>query len=382
MSNWRHSVSVLACVLCVNFFVTAQTENDSLQAKKSSRWDALFDWNFMALPTVAYQPETNWAFGVAGVYYYKFPEAEKTSDLSFDVAYSLNNQWNANLLSTMYFAADTRWMLYTKVGFKRYPDYFYGIGNTNEHRLATRLAYTSDNVCVTLQPQRYVSKYWLVGAHVDFRWERPSVGVDLDSVAQICPISGLDKEFFMLGLGAVVSYDSRDEQFYPHRGLFFKAVGHYYEPYLGSSYRMGKVFAELRHFVPLYKDLIFAWQFSTDWAFGKEKPFQYLPTLGGQDLARGVRYGSWRDDVMMNLQAELRIPIWRFIKASVFASVGDVYNLSDWNWAVPKVGYGAGLRVAITKARVNVRFDVARNNLNNSWTQDGWSFYLTVKEAF
>ncbi|MGN0187250.1 MAG: BamA/TamA family outer membrane protein [Paludibacteraceae bacterium] len=355
---------------------------DTAHIVRRSRWDALFDWNFMALPTVSYQPETDWAFGLAGVYYYKFGGTTKTSDVSFDAAYTLRKQWNVNVSSFMYFGGDKRWLLYAKFGFKRYPDYFYGIGNATHGRLTERLSYTADNVSVVLQPQCYVGEHWLIGASVDFRWERPSVSADLDSVAQVCSVVGLDHQFFMLGLGAVVSYDSRDEQFYPHRGLFFKAVGSYYEPYLGSSYRMGKVSADLRYFVPIYKDFIFAWQFATDWTFGTNKPFQYLATIGGQDFGRGLRYGAWRDDVMLNLQAEFRIPIWRFIKASVFANVGDVYNLSDWRWAVPKVGYGAGLRVAITKAKVNVRFDVARNNINNSWRQDGWSFYLTVKEAF
>lgn len=382
MATLRHSICVSVCVLCAVAPLLATDSQDSARIARQSRWDALFDWNFMALPTVAYQPETDWAFGVAGVYYYRLKNAHKTSDLSFDAAYTLRKQWNVNVASVNYFERNKRWLLYAKFGFKRYPDYFYGIGNSTTGRLSERLSYSSDHVSVTLQPQCYVGDHWLVGANIDFRWERPSVAADLDSVAQVCSVTGLDRQFFMLGLGVVASYDSRDEQFYPHRGLFFKAVGRYYEPYLGSTYRLGKLSADLRHFVPIYNDFVFAWQFTTDWTCGAQKPFQYLATLGGQDVGRGLRYGAWRDDVMFNIQAEFRIPIWRFLKASVFANVGDVYNLSDWRWAVPKVGYGAGLRVAITKARVNVRFDVARNSLNHSWRQDGWSFYLTVKEAF
>jgi hypothetical protein len=79
----------------------------------------------------------------------------------------------------------------------------------------------------------------------------------------------------------------------------------------------------------------------------------------------------------MAVQTELRIPIWRFLKGSIFSSIGDVYNLDDWQWSIPKIGYGAGLRVALNKAKVNVRFDVARQNYDNNW-----SFYLTIKEAF
>lgn len=376
-TNSRHGVGLLAVLLCAD--VCAQVPTDTV---RRTRLDALLDWHFVAVPTVAYQPETSWAFGIAGAYYFNCKKQPKVSDIYFDGAYTLNKQWNANVLSTVYFGNGSRWFLHARADFRRYPDYFYGIGNSLKSLLAERIAYTSDNVSVSLQPQYYVTDRWMVGANLDFRWEKPTVSAHLDSVAHYCPVTGLDRSFVMFGLGALVSYDSRDRQFYPLRGLFFKAVATYYEPYLGSTYRMGTLSAEVRQFVPIYKEFVFAWQLATTWAFGCEKPFQMLPTVGGLDLVRGIRRGQFRDDASIALQAELRIPIWRFLKASVFAGVGDVYNLNNWVWSRPKFGYGAGLRVAVNKAKVNVRFDVARNNVNNSWRRDGWNFYLTIKEAF
>lgn len=380
LAHGRHGVGVLALLLCAN--ALAQTPADTARVAQKSRWDTLLDWKFIAVPTVAYQPETRWAFGLAGAYYFNCKDQPKVSDIYFDGAYTLNRQWNANVLSTVYFGDDSRWFLYARAGFKRYPDYFYGIGNSLDGLLAQRIAYTSDNVAVALQPQRYITDRWIVGASLDFRWERPTTAANLDSVARLCPVAGLDRPFVMLGLGALVSYDSRDRQFYPLHGVFFKAVANYYEPYLGSTYRMGSVSAEFRQFVPIYKELVFAWQLTTAWTFGREKPFQMLPTVGGLDVVRGIRRGQFRDDAAVALQAELRIPVWRFLKASVFAGVGDVYNLGCWAWSTPKFGYGAGLRVAVNKAKVNVRFDVARNNVNTTWRREGWNFYLTIKEAF
>ena len=352
------------------------TVTDSVKPNKISRWDSLFDWNFLAVPTIAYQPETNWSFGLAGAYYFKLND-EKTSDIGFDMAYTLNKQWNVNVLSTMYFGGNKRWFMYTNVGFKRYPDLFYGIGNRTNQLLAAPIHYSSDNVYLTAQPQYYITEHWIVGANVTLRWEQASTTANLDSIGTFCSTSGLEKPYFMVGLGGIISYDSRDQQFYPSRGIFFKTVASYYEPYLGSTYRMGKISADFRHFVPIYKELVFAWQAYTEWALGNEKPFQLLPTLGGMDVVRGIRRGTWSDDVMMAVQTELRIPIWRFLKGSIFSSIGDVYNLDDWQWSIPKIGYGAGLRVALNKAKVNVRFDVARQNYDNNW-----SFYLTIKEAF
>jgi hemolysin activation/secretion protein len=111
--------------------------------------------------------------------------------------------------------------------------------------------------------------------------------------------------------------------------------------------------------------------------------YPMLPRLGGQDGLRGVNSDMFRDDIMMALQAELRIPIWSVFRAAVFAGIGDVYDYHNWHWEVPKVGYGVGLRAAINKAKVNIRFDVARSNVDPRWNDiKAYSFYLTATEAF
>ena len=91
----------------------------------------------------------------------------------------------------------------------------------------------------------------------------------------------------------------------------------------------------------------------------------------------------FRDDVMMALQAELRIPLWSIFRATVFAGIGDVYDLHNWHWEIPKVGYGLGIRATINKAKVNIRADIARSNVDPRWnTINAYSFYLTATEAF
>lgn len=375
--NTKKIILLIIFCLCANYTIKAQTDSiKSLTQTKKFDWESLGDWNFLAIPTVAYQPETNWAFGVAGAYYFKLND-DKVSDISFDMAYTLNKQWNVNVSSTMYFGKNKRWFMYYNLGFKRYPYQFYGIGNRTEHLLKTPISYSSDNVYLTAQPQYYITNHWSIGANVAFRWEDASTTANLDSIGTICSIVGLNQPFFMIAIGGVMTYDSRDRQFYPSRGIFFKTAASYYEPYLGSSYRIGKISTDFRHFVPIYNELILGWQAYTEWTLGSEKPFQLLPTLGGADILRGIRRGIWSDDVMIALQTELRIPIWRFIKGSIFSNIGDVYHLDNWQWSTPKFGYGAGLRLTLNQAKVNVRFDVARQNYDNNW-----SFYLTVKEAF
>ena len=43
----------------------------SSTSSNTSRWNSLMNWNFMALPFASYSPETNWQFGLTGVYFFK-----------------------------------------------------------------------------------------------------------------------------------------------------------------------------------------------------------------------------------------------------------------------------------------------------------------------
>ncbi len=347
-----------------------------------SGWDKfvskLSDLNFLIVPVPAYSPETNWSFGVAGAYYFTCKGQDKLSDIGFDAAYTLNHQWNVNINSTVYFGGNSRWMLWTHAGYKRYPDYYYGI---NSYFTEPRMPYTSDNIYLTLQPQRYLQNNWLVGANIDLYYDYAK-GAALQ-------IPGWNEQILLLGLGGIVSYDSRDAIYYPTRGLFMKLIGTYYPSLLDMEHQFGKISFDFRHFVPLYKDLIFAYQLKSEIAIGKSVPFQMLSSIGGMDIVRGIRKGQFRDDAYLALQAELRFPIYKILRGTAFWGMGDVYNLSKWQWQAPKMGYGVGLRLAINKQKVNIRFDIAHDyvqgkyaaNSGYNYWKDGFSFYLTVKEA-
>ncbi len=331
------------------------------------------------MPVPGYSPETDWSFGVAGAYYFTCEGQDKLSDIGFDGAYTLAHQWNVNLTSTVYFGGNNRWFLYTHAGYKRYPDYYYGI---NSDYSAPRLPYTSDNLYLTLHPQYYIDKNWIVGANIDLYYDYAR--------GDTIQLAGWNERVLLLGLGGIVSYDSRDMIYYPTRGLFMKLMGSYYPSLLDMSRQYGHVSVDFRHYIPLYKELIFAYQLKTEWTIGKHVPFQMLPSIGGVDVLRGIRKGQFRDDAYLALQAELRFPIWNIIRGTAFWAVGDVYNLQHWKWQVPKMGYGVGVRLAINKQNVNVRFDIVHDYVHgkyakgsgyNYWT-DGFSFYLTIKEAF
>ena len=359
----------------------------------------------MALPYPSYSPETSWQFGITGVWYFHTSkQSTQFSDLNFDMGYTLNRQWYVNANSRIYFNSSTRWYLDAYLSAKHYPDLFFGTTNDIDSVYNPAIRYTSNFIDIQARPSFYISKHWLVGANLRLRYENSIQSTDnrvqiTDNNSSLLtpnssPPNGFGENIF-LGIGGAISYDTRSNNYYPLHGLFFKTSITYYQQFSlnNSSPKLGEVpqaerYAnsqlstfnfqlDLRHYIPLYRELIFAWNFRSEIAVGNNVPFQLLPTIGGQDLVRGIRQNKFKDNTLFALQTELRIPIWRFLKGAVFASIGDVYNYNDWHWTTPKIGYGVGLRACIHQAKTNIRFDVARQNYSNDW-----SFYFTVKEAF
>ena len=416
---------LLLVVLCATT-IHAQNNTDSTHSSfliphsSLNRWDALMNWNFMALPYPSYSPETSWQFGITGVWYFHTSKNNtQFSDLNFDMGYTLNRQWYVNANSRIYFNTSTRWFLDAYLSAKHYPDLFFGTTNNIDSVYNPALRYTSNFIDLQARPSFYISKHWLAGATIRLRYENSIIGQQNNnsqfSILNSQFHNGFGENIF-LGIGGAISYDTRSNNYYPLHGLFFKTTITYYQqfslnsqqstansyencpPILGGRAEGGggsfliphfiakgsKTFGssfliqlDFRHYIPLYKELILAWNFRSEIAVGNNVPFQLLPTIGGQDLVRGIRQNKFKDNTLFALQTELRIPIWRFLKGAVFASIGDVYNYNNWHWATPKIGYGAGLRACIHQAKTNIRLDVARQNYSNDW-----SFYFTVKEAF
>jgi outer membrane protein assembly factor BamA len=370
--------------------------------------DSLLNLPAMGIPVVNYSPESTWEFGAAAQGYFRLPNQERTSIVQLDGTYSLNKQWYINAQGTLYFGRKNHttqpytilhhttphsWHLQFRVGYSDRPATYYGVyddphfaneGNLGIGMLRQGTPYQLQRGYLHVQAPISVGKDWAVGPMADLL------------IAQY-EIDGKYKTpdpLVQAALGAVALYDSRDNVFYPTRGIFFKLsaaaawTSRVDIPEGQQATINGLLSADLRQFVPLPCNLVFTWQFKaqlmlSEYAISHLTLYPMLPRLGGQDGLRGVNSDMFRDDIMMALQAELRIPIWSIFRGAVFAGIGDVYDYHNWHWAIPKVGYGVGLRATINKAKVNIRFDIARSNVDPRWNNiNAYSFYLTATEAF
>lgn len=365
--------------------------------------DSVLNLPAMGIPVVNYSPESTWEFGAAAQAYFRLPHQERTSIVQLDGTYSLNNQWYINAQGNLYFgskpselpnrANTPTWQLNFRVGYSDRPATYYGTGNegnTDVGLLRKGMPYFLQRGYAAMQAPIAIHKDWSIGPAAEFLYAHYS----LPTTPELLNSSTPDPfNCFNVAAGVVLQYDSRDVTFYPKRGIFFKmALSAAYAEQsttIADPFRTiaGQLSTDLRQYIPLPHNFVVAWQFKTQW-FVSQYPashtlYPLLPRLGGQDGIRGVNSDMFRDDVMMALQAELRIPIWSIFRATVFAGVGDVYDFHYWHWSTPKVGYGIGLRAAINKAKVNIRFDIARSNVDPRWDNiNAYSFYLTATEAF
>ena len=358
--------------------------------------DSIMNLPAMGIPVVNYSPESTWEFGAAAQGYFRLPNQERTSIVQLDGTYSLRHQWYINAQGTLYFgarSASPAWQLQFRAGYSDRPATYYGVyddphfaneGNTGIGMLRKGTPYQMQRAYLSLQAPISIDRDW-------------SVGPMLDMLVAQYNIEGKYKTpspLVQAAVGAVGVYDTRDNVFYPTQGIFFKlsAAAAWTNkvdiPEGQQATINGLLSADLRQFIALPRNLVLAWQLKTQMMLSPLfishiTMYPMLPRLGGQDGLRGVNSDMFRDDIMMALQAELRIPIWSIFRAAIFAGIGDVYDYHNWHWEVPKVGYGIGLRAAINKAKVNIRFDVARSNVDPRWNNiNAYSFYLTATEAF
>ena len=343
--------------------------------------DSLLNLPAMGLPIVNYSPESTWEFGAAAQGYFRLPNQERTSILQVDGTYSLKNQWYINVQGNLYFGGETPWLLNFRAGYSDRPATYYGIGNTGNTEigmLRKGSTYIQQRGYLNIQAPISINHNWSIGPMADMLITQYDTTDYQSHIPVINPL--LLSQF---GLGIVAQYDTRDVTFYPNKGIFFKTSLTQHFTFSPHSY-ITAFSADLRQYIPLPKKIVIAWQFKTYCLLSPDKiPYPILPRLGGQDGLRGIHSDMFRDDIMISVQAEVRLPIWSILRATVFAGIGDVYDFHDWHWATPKIGYGLGLRATINKAKVNLRFDIARSNVDPRWNNiNAYSFYLTATEAF
>lgn len=371
---------LIALILFLNLTLSvfAQEKTDSV----SSHYMVPSSW--FLVPAGFYQEETSLGLGINGGYYLPSKSLDKISSISGSAFYTLLNQIKINLNPRFYLANDKVYLT-GNVQLRHYVEHYYGISNDINNLVgideSNANIYTSQIFDINVQPFYNCNRDISAGLYFAFRGERmvkynEALTSNLENLKTKYGTAGWDP-YFMFGLGAQFMYDSRDNGFYPQKfSNFLKVTAVTYNKALGSSYNLTGLKLDFRQYIPTWLGQVLAWQVKFETNLSNEMPFQMLATVGGSDNVRGIRERKYLDNSMFECQVEYRIPIWWRLKAAVFCSVGDVFDIHNPSIVKPKIGYGVGVRCRINDARVNLRVDVAGNNYGE------WKFYITATEAF
>lgn len=334
------------------------------------------DW--LVLPFANYTPSTGIAGGLLIGYYLPAGPQRPSSDVQAAITVTQRRQLIAELTTELY-SPGGQWRVVGAGVLSQYPDRFYGIGDGTPALREER--YTSRYGEADVSAQRWLRPRLRVGPRLFVRYETdPSVETTCGRFADggrrvlACNEVPGSRATTTLGFGGRLTWDARDNRYYPTRGAYADVTALAHLSAWGSSHTFGRLVADLRGFRSVGPGVL-AGQAYTEAVVGTA-PFQLLPLLGGAKQMRGYREGRYRDQVYWTMQAEYRMPLFWRLKATAFAAVGDVGPALGPALARDVDGaVGIGGRLRFTDDGVHGRLDLA-------YSPTGVEVYMTLGEAF
>lgn len=186
----------------------------------------------------------------------------------------------------------------------------------------------------------------------------------------------VNETVYLDGLGAIISYDIRDNVYYPKSGFLANLKYSSYPQFMGNEYVSDKLTLDYNHFFELKnkRDIIGA-RFFGGIGLG-DLSFNQLFVVGNNDI-RGYTQGKYRGKQVMAVQGEYRWNPLEKIGFVGFAGVATVFNSindADNGKLLPAIGTGFRYNV-FPKNHMNVGMDIAAGI-------DDWGIYFKIGEAF
>ena len=367
------ATTILMLVTTVTTARADETRSDTIRTDttKGAAQVAFKPHSVVPLPVVFYSPETRLGGGVALLHAYRSSAEGRPIASSASLMYTQNRQIAAGVGTDAYLSGGRNHVT-ASVGYSKFPTVFYGIGNATAQ--SDSESYTPRTFAVDASWERRVARGIYVGVGGDFA-TGSMVEVEPGGALASGAIPGSDMGR-VAGLGAAVTYDTRDNILAAASGAYAKLSARRYAPVFGSEFDFTAVQLDLRRFRTLAEGHVVAAQASWGGTSG-DVPFARMPQLGGQNLLRGYYQGRYRDRHYVAAQAEYRTPTWRRLGLAAFGGAGEVApRLADLSLDGIHAAAGAGLRVLLNRQeRLALRLDYGAGARSSG-------FYVTVGESF
>jgi len=206
---------------------------------------------------------------------------------------------------------------------------------------------------------------WFVGLQGTFLDAKTGL-----SLGSVLPPLELDTQ--LVGLGPLITFDSRDNRFYPTKGTYAELIALRYDDRWGSDFEYDKYRFFANRYVPITSSTTLAMRVNGVLTDG-DVPFFDAPSL----TLRGFPAGRYQNEQMIAAEAEAR---WRFADRWTLVGIlgaGKVAPERDaFGDAETVVSKGLGIRfLASQKDQVNIGIDYAVGPDDNA-------MYFRVGEAF
>ncbi len=320
--------------------------------------------SFVPIPYLNYDRSMGFSFGAVPMMMYKLNKQDTISPSSITGAigiYTTEKTWFAMVFNKFYFNED-KWR----------ATLFGGRGNINfqfylDHPLSPGyIDYNTVADIFMIELQRRIVKDLYLG--VNYTYMQMDTEFDIGD--------GIGQTAYFNGLGGILSYDVRDDVYYPRKGLIVNLKYSSYPSFLANDFVSDKIELDYNHFLSMKneKDVIGLRLYG---GFGiGDLNFNQQFVIGRNDI-RGYTQGKYRGNQLVAIQGEYRMNPWKklgFVGFLGFATVFNAVNESDEGKILP--GAGLGFRYMVfPKNKMNVGMDFA--------VGDGdWGIYFKIGETF
>ena len=346
-----------------------------LLAMRAYSEEAASGTTFIPIPYAFYSPETSLAGGMILMVVSASPDADHHENVFRGGGFATLNA-QAEVFAGMEYATPGKGLRLTVESYAaRYPNKYFGTGPDagTEEGYVPFECMLDGTVGFLLIPGLYLGpRLRLFGSWMR---QRDPGGALIQGVVAGSDGTGL------VAPGLRLTADTRDSPVEATSGFLIDVASSWsFVTFGGSSYPAATVDARL--FSSLFsaplveRKVVLAAQLY--WAYaGGTPPFQELPRLGGDELMRGYYDGRYRDNALVAVQAEIRLPVWWRFGLVAFGAAGQVArDPLSFRMGNTKLCGGAGLRFVLDeKSGASIRADVAMG-------ADGADFYFNLGEAF
>lgn len=310
-----------------------------------------FDVSFIAGPF--YSNEYKFGIAAMGVgLYYTNPKDSACPPSNVTLYGSLSTSLMMSVgISGIHVKSDDGMRIFYDVDFKHFPTKFWGIGFDNCRMNTNETKYTDISVKTDVQALWRLFHGIYIGpiAEIDYV-HATKIKKNLDLW------EGQSLTTTDIGVGASLSYDTRDNLTAPEHGLLIEMQQKFFPRFLankGHAFSLTEMSGNV--YFPMWNGSTFAGRLHGRFTYG-DTPWSMLSYVGGGHTLRGYYEGRYRDKNVVDITCELRQKIWKRWGAVVWGGVGSVFHGKKIPMKQLLPNAGVGLRWEFKK-HVNVRLD-------------------------